>query len=250
MNFRVDIKKIILTDQTGSRDILKNINFKLEYGNIYTILGKNGSGKSTLIKSFTTLLDKKAYQVDGSVFWNEENIFLMNYERLIKLRQKEIRYVLQDLTNNFDPLKKLKYYFDSSGFKQDIIFEQLKNFLLPDYNTISRLHSYEISGGMAQRVSFLFALLPNPQLLILDEPTSAVDYTNVNLIKLKLKDFVKDNGSVLIVTQDVNFAKDISDKIAFLDNGSLSEFTTTNLFFRESEENVYSGFLKSFNELQ
>jgi ABC-type glutathione transport system ATPase component len=250
MTFNADIKKIILTDQNGSRTILQNLNFNLASGKIYTILGKNGSGKSTLIKSLTNLLDRRNYQIDGSTFWNNENIFLMNYERLLKLRQNEIRYVLQDLTNNFDPLKKLKYYFDNSGLDQQTISHQLNEFLLPEYEVISQLHSYEISGGMAQRISFLLALLPNPQLLILDEPTSAVDYTNVNLIKLKLKDFVKNEGAVLIVTQDINFAKDTSDDIAFLHNGLLSNFNPKDLFFNINNDSVYSSFLKSYDELQ
>jgi ABC-type glutathione transport system ATPase component len=249
MTFKVDIKKIILMDQNGSRTILQNLNFNLTSGRIYTILGKNGSGKSTLIKSLTSLLDRKTYRIEGSAFWNNQNIFLMDYERLLKLRQSEIRYLLQDLTNNFDPLKKLKYYFDNSGVDQKIISSQIKEFLLPEYEIISQLHPYEISGGMAQRISFLLALLPNPQLLILDEPTSAVDYMNVNLVKLKLEDFSKNDGTVLIVTQDINFAKDISDDIAFLQNGLLSDFASKDLFFKNNKDNVYSSFLKSYYEL-
>lgn len=250
MTFNIDIKKIILADQNGTRTILENLDFKLTPGKIYSILGKNGSGKSTLIKSLTMLLNKSSYHIDGTVLWNGENIFTMTEERLLKLRQKEIRYVLQDLTNNFDPLKKLKYYFDNSGFDQNNIEQQLKSFLLPEFKTISKLHSYEISGGMAQRLSLLLALLPDPQLLILDEPTSAVDYTNVNLIKLQLKDFIKSNGSVLIVTQDIAFAKAASDEIAFLQNGCLSQFVNKDSFFDFKDETNYSGFLNSYNELQ
>lgn len=250
MTFNIDIKKIILADQNGIRTILENLDFKLTPGKIYSILGKNGSGKSTLIKSLTMLLNKNSYYIDGNVLWNGENIFTMTEERLLKLRQKEIRYVLQDLTNNFDPLKKIRYYFDNSGFDQNNIAKQLKSFLLPEFKTISKLHSYEISGGMAQRLSLLLALLPDPQLLILDEPTSAVDYTNVNLIKLKLKDYVKANGSVLIVTQDIAFAKAVSDEIAFLQNGCLSQFVNKDSFFDFKDETNYSGFLNSYNELR
>ncbi|MCK7516378.1 MAG: ATP-binding cassette domain-containing protein [Ignavibacteriales bacterium] len=130
--------------------------------------------------------------------------------------KEKLNMFLQDLTNNYDPLKKLKYYFDIAGIDEKSIPIHLQSFLLPDYQTISNLHSYEISGGMAQRLSLMFAMLSNPKLLILDEPTSAIDYANINLIKLKLMDFKKTGGSVLIVTQDINFAKEISDQIAFL----------------------------------
>jgi len=247
---KVDIRKIILATNGVNRELLQNIVFTLSENNIYTILGKNGSGKSTLIKSITGLLNIDHYKVDGEVLWFDENIFEMETTRLLNLRKREIKYVLQDLTNNYDPLKKLKYYFDIAGIYEKSIPIHLQSFLLPDYQTISNLHSYEISGGMAQRLSLMFAMLSNPKLLILDEPTSAIDSANINLIKLKLMDFKKAGGSVLIVTQDINFAKEISDQIAFLQYGEVSEFINSRVFFSDSIQKPYSGFLQSFNELQ
>ena len=247
---KVDLNNVIRRDLNGNVEVLKDVKFYIAEGKVYTILGKNGSGKSTLIKSLTNLLNENLFNVSGSVVWNGEDILLMSEDRLLKLRRKEISYVLQDLTNNFDPLKKLKYYFDNSGFAEEIISEHLKSFLLPDYKTISQLHSYEISGGMAQRLSLMFALLPNPKLLVLDEPTSAIDYTNINLVKLKLKEFTSNNNSALVVTQDIYFAKEISDEIAFLSNGSLSEFKSAETFFADADDNDYSNFLKSFDMLK
>lgn len=247
---KVDIKNIVLSTNGVSREILSNINFNLTGNRIYIILGKNGSGKSTLIKSITNLLNDDIYRVDGKVFWFDENIFIMDSPRLLELRKKEIRYVLQDLTNNYDPLKRLKYYLDNSGVDQQTLSAQLKSFLLPDYQTISNLHSYEISGGMAQRFSLMIAMLANPKLLILDEPTSAIDYANINLIKLKLIDFKKTGGTALIVTQDIRFAKEISDEIAFLQDKKLSEFIESADFFNDNEQNTFNSFLRSFKELQ
>lgn len=122
--------------------------------------------------------------------------------------------------------------------------------MLPDYQIISNLHSYELSGGMAQRISLLIAMLSNPKLLILDEPTSAIDYANINLIKLKLLEFKKTGGSVLIVTQDIDFAKEISDKIAFLHDNKLSEFIEIVDFFKDSGLSLHNTFLQSYKELQ
>ena len=247
---KADIKEITFKNNNTGRDLLCKINFTLNEGKIYTILGKNGSGKSTLIKSITGLLNNNVYKVNGKVFWLDENIFEMESSRLLTLRKKEIKYVLQDLTNNFDPLKKLKYYFEKSNFGEEVISTKLNEFLLPDYQSISNLYPYEISGGMAQRLSFMLALLPHPKLLILDEPTSAIDYANINLIKLKLIEFKETGGSVLIVTQDISFAKVISDEIAFLDNKFLSEFIDSDFFFNDTEQKSYSTFLQSFKELQ
>ena len=104
---KVDIKNISRTDQDNKIIVLRDIHFTIDPGKVYLILGKNGSGKSTLIKSLTNLLNKNIFDIDGSVIWNDENILTVNEDKLILIRKNEIRYVLQDLTNNFDPLKKL-----------------------------------------------------------------------------------------------------------------------------------------------
>jgi ABC-type dipeptide/oligopeptide/nickel transport system ATPase component len=247
---KVDISSLTVLQNSHHQKILGNIFFDLGIGKIYTILGKNGSGKSTLIKSLTMLLNKNIYTTIGNVYWNNENIFQMNEERSLNLRKKEIRYVLQDLNNNFDPLKNIKYYFDKSGSTEEQISVELKNYLLPGYDSISNLHPYEISGGMAQRLSFMLALLPHPNLLILDEPTSAIDYSNVNLIKLKLKEIALNSDTALIVTQDIIFAKEVSDQIAYLDQGTLTEFVDVKSFFSESNSKKYQNFLSSFEGIQ
>lgn len=247
---KANINKVVLTNNDADREVLSNINFSISNNMIYSVLGKNGSGKSTLIKSLTGLLNSDLYKVDGKVLWFDENIFEMKKVRLLSLRKIEIKYVMQDLTWNFDPLKTIKYYFDYTGFKEKSISLLLKSFLLPDYRIISNLHSYELSGGMAQRISLLIAMLSNPKLLILDEPTSAIDYANINLIKLKLLEFKKTGGSVLIVTQDIDFAKEISDKIAFLHDNKLSEFIEIVDFFKDSDLSLHNTFLQSYKELQ
>lgn len=246
---KADIKNISRKDEVGLITVLEGIHFTIIPGKVYTVLGKNGSGKSTLIKSLTNLLNKNLYSVDGKVLFENDNILTMTEQKLQSIRQSQIRYVLQDLTNNFDPLKKLKYYFDLFKVEETKLNSLLKDFLLPDYNMISQLYPYEISGGMAQRLSFLFAVLPGPKLLILDEPTSAIDYSNINLIKIKLEEHRALGNSALIVTQDIQFAKEISDEVSFLSNQTLSEFKLKDSFFAQPEQN-YSNFLKAYHELK
>jgi ABC-type dipeptide/oligopeptide/nickel transport system ATPase component len=96
------------------------------------------------------------------------------------------------------------------------------------------MYPYETSGGMAQRISLVLALSAQPGLIILDEPTSGIDVGIANLFLFKLKDFVSENNhSVLLVTQDIDFARKISNKIAWLSNGNLSEFKSVEDFFNE-----------------
>lgn len=245
----VDINSISIIDEVISRTILKDIKFDVDKGKVYTILGKNGSGKSTLIKSITSLLPPDIYEVNGEVQFDDIDLLNSSEEKLREIRKKHIRYVFQDAANSFDPLKKIKYYFDLSNISALKIEELLLFFLLPTFKKLSGLHSYELSGGMAQRLLIVLALLANPDILILDEPTSGVDYAVTNLILLKMKNFVRDNDkSVLIVTQDINFALKSSDYIAYLSDGRLTKFFTPNELLISPDEKV-NNFINSFKEM-
>jgi ABC-type glutathione transport system ATPase component len=256
----VDITSVSVLTEIEKKILLQNIKFDLEKSKIYTILGKNGSGKSTLIKSLTALLPAYQYEVKGKVIFsaiggsasggNAINLINAAEGQLREIRKNNIRYVFQDVANSLDPLKKMKYYFDISEANSELIEEQLNFFLLPGYKKISSLYSYELSGGMAQRLLIVLALLANLDLIILDEPTSGVDYVVMNLILLKLKEFVKEpNKSVLIVTQDINFALKSSDYIAYLSNGKLSPFLKPDKFILSTSDNETKDFIKSFKEI-
>ena len=245
----VDINSVSILDEENKRTIIKDIKFDIEGGKVYSILGKNGSGKSTLIKSLTALLPTTNYSIEGKVIFNRTDIFNSSEEKLREIRRNNIRYVFQDAANSLDPLKKIKYYFDLSNISPLKIEELLLFFLLPAYKKLSGLHSYELSGGMAQRLLIVLSLLANPDILILDEPTSGVDYAVMNLILLKMKNFVRDKDkSVLIVTQDINFALKSSDQIAYLSDGRLTQFFTPDEFLTSPKDEV-KNFIYSFKEI-
>jgi ABC-type glutathione transport system ATPase component len=245
-----DIKSVSIFNEGESRTILQDIGFDIEKGKICTILGKNGSGKSTLIKSLTSLLPVELYEVKGKVLFDGTDLLQVSEDELREIRQKKIRYVFQDAANCLDPLKKIRYYFDLSNVSPLKIEELLLYFLLPHYKKISKMHSYELSGGMAQRLLIVLSLLANPDLLILDEPTSGVDYAVMNLILLKMKNFVRDNDkSILIVTQDINFAVKSSDYITYLSDGRLTRFFTPDDLLETPDIKV-KNFINSFKEIR
>ncbi len=225
------LNKVTLTKDKNERVILKDIVFELEQKNIYTILGKNGSGKSTLLKSLTGLLDKRFYSVEGKVIYDGKNILSVDTNELQKIRRNEIKYVFQDPVNSFDHLKTFRYYFELVNVNDKEINDLLKFFLLPDSIRIFKMYPYEVSGGMAQRISVILTLLAKPKIIFLDEPTSGIDAPIVNLLLIKLKEFIAGGNLVLMVTQDIELAKNTSSKITLLSEGSLSKFSSPEEFF-------------------
>ncbi len=231
---KIDIQNINIKSPNGENPLLKNIKFELEKNKIFTILGKNGTGKSTLIKSFMKLLDPNIYNVSGSVIWNDNDVYKLKYKGLLDIRSKYVKYIFQDPVNSFDYLKRFEYYFKRFTIDKNEINELLEYFFLPVKEKLFKMYPYEVSGGMAQRICLVLALLTKPKVLILDEPTSGIDTAIANLMLIKLKEFVKnDDQAVLLVTQDILFAKKISDKTALLAESTLSEFKNTDDFFNE-----------------
>lgn len=246
---KAEIKSISVIRQGNEKLLLQDINFRLEGGRINVILGKNGTGKSTLIRALTGLLDERFYNISGKVLFNNLDLIALSDEELLKIHRSKIRYVFQDAINSFDPLKKVGFYFRE--YEEDSQLQYLlKDFLLPEKKELFRLFPYELSGGMAQRLLLITALIAKPQILILDEPTSGIDTPVSNLILLKLKEFINgQDNSILMVTQDLNFAKSVGDRIAYLSKGKLSPFYSKNEFFENSSIPALENFISSYNQL-
>ncbi len=224
------LNNVSVTKNNG-RTILIDIAFELDAGNIYTILGKNGTGKSTLLKSLTGLLDKRFYSVNGKVIYDDKDILSLKGDELLEIRKSKIKCVFQDPVNSFDHLKTFKYYFNIVTKEQEEVTQLLDFFLLPAAKKLFKMYPYEVSGGMAQRISFILALLAKPKIILLDEPTSGIDAPIVNLLLIKLREFVADGNLALMVTQDLEFAKSASSKIALLSDNTLSPFSEPEEFF-------------------
>jgi ABC-type glutathione transport system ATPase component len=246
---KAEINNISVLRNGTELDLLKDIKFQLEAGMINVVLGKNGSGKSTLIRAVTGLLDKRFYKISGSVWYKDADLLTLPGDDLINLRRNKIRYVFQDAINSFDPLKKLGFYFRDYQ-SNPLLYSLLNEFLLPGHKELFSLYPYEISGGMAQRLLLIHALIARPQIVILDEPTSGIDTPIANLILLKMKEFISGGlNSVLLVTQDLQFARSSADRIAYLAYGKLSLFRSKSEFFGDNNIPDVENFLSAYNQL-
>lgn len=225
MILKTNISEIRLKSSKKIFTLLRNIKFSLEKGKIYTLLGPNGSGKSTLLLVLTGLDNKRFIQIEGNVEFNGKNIDSYSQNELIELRKHEIKIIFQDSTAIFDPLKKLGYYFTQAKYNSAEIEELLSYFQLPNYKSVANLFPHELSGGMAQRIQIVLALLAKPKLIFLDEPTSALDYPIANILRKKIHEIsVQFNTTVFIITQDTRFALAVSDFVGTIENSTIEKF--------------------------
>lgn len=205
--------------------LLKDFNQSFEAGNIYSILGSNGSGKTTFFNVIADIYDPRFFKLDAEISYDDFKLDSNDQQSVQRFRHENIRYIFQDSINSFDPLKKLNYFFKKFEKHQSEIDSLLDFFELPIYEEIKKKHIYELSGGMAQRIQIIIALLAKPKFIFLDEPTSSLDYPIARLVSEKIKEFTKINNSIcLIITQDARFALNCSDKIGILKDKEILEF--------------------------
>ena len=209
-NNKLEIKK--LNSYYGSSHILKNISFSLEENKVLSIVGKNGMGKTTLLNSLMGIVEK----IEGTIFFQNKLISKLETQSLMNLGIAYVpdhRGIFKNLTvnENLELLNKKKSKWDKSRVLD--YFPQLKN----------KLNNYgdQISGGEQQMLSIGRALLSNPSLLVVDEPSEGLSPIYTRIIWDLFEEIKNEGSSLIIVDREINALKKFSDYFLFLDKGEM-----------------------------
>jgi L-cystine ABC transporter, ATP-binding protein len=232
----------------GNNEVLKGINFKIEKGQVISIIGPSGSGKSTFLRSlnFLETPDEGEITFDGKVF----NIKNMSKKDINELR-KYTTMVFQNynlfknktaLENVIEGLIVVKKMNKSKAV--EIGMKMLQKVGLQD-----KAGSYpnQLSGGQQQRVAIARAIAMNPEVILLDEPTSALDPELIGEVLKVIKDMVNEHMTMIIVTHEMQFAREISDYIIFMDGGVIVEEGTPERIFNNTESERLQNFLRRYS---
>lgn len=225
-------------------DVLKGINLNIEKGQVVTIIGSSGSGKSTLLRCLNLL------EVPTSGEINFNGVPLMDKNTNIDKIRTKIGMVFQsfNLFNNKNVLDncilaQVKVLHRTKKEAEEIAHKYLCKVGMDNF---SKAKVTLLSGGQKQRVAIARALCMNPEVLLFDEPTSALDPEMVGEVLDVMKELSNEGMTMVIVTHEMKFAKDISDLVVFIDNGVILEKGSSDDIFVHPKEERTKEFLKRF----
>ena len=219
-----------------------DVTFNVSKNEVFGIAGESACGKSTLANTVLRLLKPPGYVKGGEVLFNGVNLLKLSEEELRKVRWKHISYIPQGSMNSLDPIMRVKEQIAEAikthGGKVPkeelgrMIEELLTSVgLAPE---VARMHPHELSGGMKQRAIIAMAIALGPELIIADEPTTALDVVVQRGILQLLSDIKRKLGSsIILITHDMAAQAEIADRLAIMYAGKIVEIGDVNTLFRE-----------------
>lgn len=218
----------------NSLKAVNNVSFELFEGETVAILGESGSGKSVTSLSIMGLLPKSTARItNGKIYYKDKDIIKMTDTELKNLRGTEISMIFQDPLSALNPLLKVGYQI-SEGLRhhnnmskkeaQEKAVKLMKSVKIPDAERRVNNYPYQFSGGMQQRVMIAMALALDPNVLIADEPTTALDVTVQAQIMRLLKDLqIKRKMGLILVSHDLGVVADVADRVVVMYASSIVE---------------------------
>ena len=218
----------------GDLEVLKGVTLDVMKGEVICIIGPSGSGKSTLIRCVNALnpIDSGSIKVEGQEVHDPHLDKLALRKKVGMVFQQYNLFPHKTALENImmAPLKVLKEPLAE--------VEQRAHKLIKRVNLVGKEDSYpgELSGGQQQRVAIARSLAMNPDVMLFDEVTAALDPETVNEVLLAIKDLAQDGMTCILVTHEMGFAREIADHIYFTDRGVIVEHGPPSTFFKEAQD--------------
>ena len=229
----VNLKINAIADNGTDIPIVKGVNFKVREGEVVALIGESGSGKTTIALSSLGYFKPGLQCVEGEARLLGQNLTKMSNEDLRKIRGERVAYLAQSAAATFNPSLKINEQVTESAVihgsktKEDALSYAktlYKRLDLPDPENIGDRYPHQVSGGQLQRLMAAMALVSDPTLLVLDEPTTALDVTTqIEVLKAFKKVIKEQKAAAIYVTHDLAVVAQIADRIIVLYNGSIQE---------------------------
>ena len=229
----------------GANQVLKDISLTVHKGEVISIIGSSGSGKSTFLRSINLLEEPTG----GEILFHGQNVLEKGYD-LTTYRAK-LGMVFQSF-NLFENLNVLENAIVAQTTVLKRSRTEAEAIAKENLNKVGMTEQYwaakpkQLSGGQKQRVAIARALSINPEAMLFDEPTSALDPEMVGEVLKTMKELAETGLTMLIVTHEMEFAKEVSDRVIFMDQGVIAEQGTPQEIFEHPKEERTKTFLQRF----
>lgn len=240
----VILRVVNLEKSFGNNVVLKKISTVVTKGEVVVVIGPSGSGKSTFLRCLNYL----ETPTNGEVFFRNERIGFQKKERDLDLQRSKIGMVFQSF-NLFPHLSVLENLTIAPLNVQDVTVEEAEDRArdyLSKVGLLEKLHAYprELSGGQQQRVAIARALCMRPEVMLFDEATSSLDPELVGEVLKVMKDLARSGMTMIVVTHEMDFAREVADRVIFMDRGVIIEEGIPNEFFSAPKEKRTTDFLR------
>lgn len=228
----------------GKHEVLKNVNFTVKKGDVTCIIGSSGSGKTTLLRCLNML----ETPTGGKIFFHDKEITEYN-SKVEKFRAK-MGMVFQtfNLFNNMTVLENCTFGMQHVLKKSKEESEQTARTYLEKVNMLPQVNAmpHQLSGGQKQRVAIARALCMSPEVILFDEPTSALDPQMVGEVLKVMKELAQEGTTMVIVTHEMAFARDVSTKTIYMKEGAVVEQGPPEQIFYNPRSSYTREFLSRF----
>lgn len=231
----------------GSNEVLKGVDFKVEKGEVIAVLGSSGSGKTTLLRCISFLEKANAGELIFDDF--QKDITKINKKEIRQLRMK-MGFVFQGY-HLFRNKTALENVMIGQTVARKIDKGQAKTFALECLEKVGMLdranyYPDQLSGGQQQRVAIARAMALNPEVILFDEPTSALDPELTGEVLDVMKKLAKEGTTMVVVTHEMDFAKDVANRAVYMENGVVVEDSPSKIFFENPREEGTKRFLRRY----
>ena len=240
-------------ENSKHQNLIDGVSFDIKKNEIVGLIGESGSGKSLTSLSILGLLEKNKFNISGEIIFNGNNLLDLDNNAMMEIRGSEISMIFQEPMSALNPTMKIgKQIFEVFKAHKNLSFKNtterikklIKKVKLDNVENLLDKYPHQISGGQKQRVMIVMALSCNPQLLIADEPTTALDVTIQKEIIEILKNLQKSEKlSILFISHDLRLVSNISDKILIMKNGKIIEQGSNKNIINYPKENYTKALL-------
>lgn len=252
---------ILIQEKNEAHRVVNNLNLSIEQGKCLSLVGESGSGKSMTAMAIMQLLPLAAsVSTQSKIRFSNQDLLELSEHQMRHYRGRKIAMIFQDASSAFNPVMTIKQQmleslrhqkqFTARG-RKDFALNLLDKVGIKETNRCYQAYPHELSGGMRQRAMIAMALCGKPELIIADEPTTALDVTiQTQVIDLLLSLREKEQLSMLFITHHLAIASNIADEIAVMQQGSLVEYNETNAFFQQPKHAYSQKLLNAVSTLQ